>query len=187
MVFDWQLLIIAATYLAAIGGITYAQMFGALNWRGDILSLLCAALLLVVLGDCATQGFQLIVIWVTWAGAVGECLVRNWHSIKRFEAHGPEFVLAAVLASAGFFAKSIYPKIRPEFGGGLPSPAIIQFDGAPPFGMPDRSSVLLLEESEDGYFVLRTKGATKAVFLPKKVVGGIYFGGTLEKLGRDRK
>ena len=187
VVFDWQLLIIAATYLAAIGGITYARMFGALNWRGDILSLLCATLLLVVLGDCASPGFQLTVIWVTWAGAVGESLVRNWHSISRFEAHGPEFVLAAILASAGFFAKAIYPKIGPEFGGGLPSPAIIQFDEAPPFGMPARSSVLLLEESEEGYFVLRGKGATKAVFLPRRVVGGIYFGGTPEKSGRSGK
>jgi hypothetical protein len=183
-VFNWHFFVIAATYLVAMGGIVYAHTFAPVTGRGALLSLLCAVLLFAVLGEFAGQGFQILVLWVAGAGAVADDVARHWPSMKQLEGHRPEFLFVTLMAAATFFARAIYPRIRPEYGGGDPSPAVIQFNNVPPFDMPDRSSVWLLEESEDGYYVLRSKGSTKAVFLPKKIIRGIYFGAATEKSGQ---
>jgi hypothetical protein len=174
--FDRRGLIVLAAFVAAVGAITYAQTFWGLAWRSAVLSLICGALLERVSMAYTSQGFQSRVIWFALVGVLAHQLPRQLPSIRRFEGLSPELLFLLGVGLASIFAHLVYPRIRPEYGGGLPSPAVIKFDGYSPLGKADRSRVWLLDETDDGYYILPNKGSTKAVYVPRKAVGAIYFG-----------
>jgi hypothetical protein len=83
--------------------------------------------------------------------------------------------LALVIIPLVFFAYAtkVYPKIRHEFGGGAPTPIILHLTKKlPPFDS-DSVSVSLIDETEDGYYVLF--GESRAEFVTRTTVEEIEF------------
>ncbi len=88
------------------------------------------------------------------------------------------WVQAATLAmgTAVFFGVQVYPRIRSGFGGGSPSQATVQFVDKSPFDGTGEARVWFIDETDFGFYVIRSKEAKKAIFLPRNTIAAIYFG-----------
>ena len=75
----------------------------------------------------------------------------------------------------GLYASSIYGRIQPKYGGGAPTPTVVYL--TKPLAWMDSNvvSALLLDESEEGYFIL-APNADRALFIPRSNVAALYFG-----------
>jgi hypothetical protein len=88
------------------------------------------------------------------------------------------WVQAVTLAmgTAAFFGVQVYPRIPSGFGGGYPTQATLQFADKSPFDGAAKSRVWFIDETELGFYVIKSKDAKKAIFLPRNAVSVIYFG-----------
>jgi hypothetical protein len=80
------------------------------------------------------------------------------------------------LCLVGLFAGFIYPKIRPSVGGGAPTAVELQFGEKSPLGTPMRSRVWLIDENNNGFYILRAPNDKKAVYVPRGSVSAVYYG-----------
>ena len=80
----------------------------------------------------------------------------------------------AVLLIALFTFK-IFGDIRPELGGGAPSPVTLYLNMPVAWLDSNVASVLLVDETDQGFYVL-TALTDKAFFLPRSNVASVYFG-----------
>jgi hypothetical protein len=118
------------------------------------------------------------IFWfVVWSSLV--CLFTLSVSLKidkREEIHKTEWErLILIIIPAVFFtyATRVYPKIRHEFGGGAPTPIVLHLTKRLlPFDS-DMVSVSLIDETEDGYYVLF--GNNRAEFVTRSLVEEIEF------------
>ncbi len=82
-------------------------------------------------------------------------------------------VLAIIPVVLLTYASKVYPKIRREFGGGSPVPIVLHLTKKlSPFGS-DAPSVSLIEETEQGYYVLGS--SDKAAFISRGLVEEVEF------------
>lgn len=84
-------------------------------------------------------------------------------------------VLVQAIGVVGFFALAFYPKIKPMLGGGKPTKAVFQFASSSPIDNAAKTEVWLVDQVDDGYYVLRTPNDHKAIFIAKPLVSAIYF------------
>ncbi len=85
-------------------------------------------------------------------------------------------VLTLGMGTVVFFGDQVYPRIRPGFGGGSPSEATVQFVDKSPFDATGKARVWFIDETDFGFYVIRSKEAKKAIFLPRNTIAAIYFG-----------
>jgi hypothetical protein len=83
-------------------------------------------------------------------------------------------IVGVVLILVTVFASHIYPSIKASWGGGETLPVTLYLSGNAPVMPGQRWHVQLVEESENGYYVL-SKGEKKAVFIPRLAVALVYF------------
>ena len=88
-----------------------------------------------------------------------------------------------------FFGVQVYPRIRSGFGGGSPSQATVQFVDKSPFDATGKARVWFIDETDFGFYVIRSKEGKKAIFLPRNTIAAIYFGEDQEqpKGGQPKK
>jgi hypothetical protein len=95
---------------------------------------------------------------------------------KTEEIHRTEWerlLLIIVPAIFGLYATRVFPNIKHEFGGGAPVPVILHLTKKlPPFDS-EIVPVSLIDETEQGYYVLR--GSDKAVFVARGMVEAVEF------------
>lgn len=84
--------------------------------------------------------------------------------------------ITLAMGTAVFFGVQVYPRIRSGFGGGSPSPATVQFVDKSPFDATGKARVWFIDETDVGFYVIRSKDARKAIFLPRNSVAAVYFG-----------
>jgi hypothetical protein len=70
----------------------------------------------------------------------------------------------------------IYKNITPYFGGGVPVPITIYFSSKTPLTDSDSADVRLLEQTADGYFVLKAGDDKHAYFIRHDLVTAVHFG-----------
>jgi hypothetical protein len=85
------------------------------------------------------------------------------------------------MATGIFFGVQVYPRIPAGFGGGSPTQATLQFVDKSPFDGTLKSRVWFIDENDLGFYVIRSKDAKKAIFLPRNTIAAIYFGEELEE------
>jgi hypothetical protein len=135
---------------------------------------------------------------LTALGVAGLILVKDqtaarmigWFFLVAFAAHYIEkdfreaqhprnitwhWILIYAVMALAYFGTQLYPMIPPHLGGGEPTHAIFQFANASPVDGSSKDEVWLLDEVDAGYYVLRTPGEHKAIFLPRSLVSAIYF------------
>lgn len=74
------------------------------------------------------------------------------------------------------FATHIYGSVAPQYGGGAPLRATMYVSGANPISQSDAIDVLLLEETDHGYYFLRTSADNRGCFLSRNIVVALEFG-----------
>ncbi len=88
-----------------------------------------------------------------------------------------EGLIVTSLAIVGFFAQSIYGIVKPEYGGGAPVPVLLHLKAdVPNLFAPDPAQLWLIEETDRGWYVVRSRSSKSAVFLPRELVSAVEFG-----------
>jgi hypothetical protein len=115
-----------------------------------------------------------LVLWLYAVGIGAVLLSRGLRPEKikqvEWERHFP--VLATALLT---YATLIYGHIKPSFGGGPPSPVVLYLTAETPISTTDSASVLLLDETDHGYYVLLNPQEKTAYFLRRDLVSAIHF------------
>jgi hypothetical protein len=73
------------------------------------------------------------------------------------------------------FATGIYGRISPSFGGGSPLPAVLHLATEAPISSSRSVRVLLVDENDYGYYVLKPGDQSTAYFLRRDLVSSIEF------------
>jgi hypothetical protein len=82
--------------------------------------------------------------------------------------------VAVALILLTVFASHVYPSIKASWGGGETLPVTLYLNGSAAVMPSQRWHVQLVEESDNGYYVVN-KGEKKAVFIPRSAVALVYF------------
>jgi hypothetical protein len=138
------------------------------------LSSLNAVALFLILFRFAHRAFFWIVVWLSLV-----CLFTLQASLKMQKSNDlrktewERLFLIIVPAIFVLYASYVYPNIRHQFGGGAPVPIVLHLTKKlPPFDS-EIVPVSLIDETEQGYYVLR--GSDKAVFVARGLVEAVEF------------
>lgn len=118
----------------------------------------------------------LLMLWFLFVGSLAhrmEPIARKPETLR--DEVSWYMVLLQAIGVVGFFTFAFYPKIKPMLGGGEPTRAIFQFANSSPIDDTKKTEVWLVDEVDDGYYVLRTPNDHKAIFIAKPLVSAIYF------------
>jgi hypothetical protein len=145
--------------------------------------------------------FAMIVVWmafcvyrtrdITFIVLVGWFLFCSYISYQAYGAINEPQKLQSVnwvqavtltMSTAIFFGVQVYPRIPSGFGGGTPTQVTLQFVDKAPFDGAAKSGVWLIDETDVGFYVIRSKDAKKAIFLPRNTIATVYFGEEPEQL-----
>src|SRR6185437_14488010 len=95
----------------------------------------------------------------------------EWRLIE-WERQFPIFAVVLLL-----YSTLIYKNISSYFGGGVPIPVTMYFSSTKvPIGSSDVAELQLIEETSDGYYVLKPGDEKHAFFLKRDLVSAIHFG-----------
>ena len=124
------------------------------------------------------RGVFFLSLWFLIAGVgavvIGWALRRNPRDLlmkDQWETQIPMLVAIFIL-----YANHVYSRMKPEFGGGAPVPAVLELKQQLKAFKVTEPSVLLLEETDKGYYVLRTSSDKSAVFVSRDLVSTVSFG-----------
>jgi hypothetical protein len=94
---------------------------------------------------------------------------ETWRSIE-FETQLP-IVLGVLL----FYSAALYPRLRPQFGGGQPFNVVVFLAEQSPIGASgSQIAAQLIEQTAEGYY-LRPTGSESVYFIPRSSVGTVRF------------
>jgi hypothetical protein len=139
---------------------------------------------LAIVSACATflrihdLAFLFLLFWFSWIALMAMFVDPPVRGLKKFRDLNWLFCVGFSISTVTFFALLLYPLVKPAFGGGAPIPITLQFVDKSPWENSLRSSCSLIDETETGFYIIRTKNENKAVFLPRNSVSAIYFGET---------
>jgi hypothetical protein len=166
-------LVIAALYVTlTIFERKYFDNHPALFMLGDLaLMILCVG----VFYRFYDHPQLVLVLWLyaVGIGAVIFSKLLQSGNVKHIEWEQYFGAITAVLLT---YSTLIYPHIKPSFGGGVPSPVVLYLTGKNPiFPNTDSAEVLLLDETDHGYYVLLNAQEKTAYFLRRDLVSAIHF------------
>jgi len=118
--------------------------------------------------------------WLSlWFYLVGVATIAVLHqkadSTKLAAVEWERWIPAVLLFPLSIFAAEIYGTIKSEYGGAAPRPVKIYLGKSNPISISPSDSVLLVEETEHGYYVKRTAEEKKLYFLKRDTVEAIQF------------
>jgi len=117
-----------------------------------------------------------LVAWFVVSGRMFVSVVRQTRNFgKGLGINLHRWVLGTV-GVVSFFAWSVYPKIKPALGGGVPIVVRMQFTDKSPLDGSFNPQVWLIDESDKGFYILRSKEDKKAVFIRRELISAIYYG-----------
>jgi hypothetical protein len=153
-----QIPMLLAGLITAIGGVAFLLIF----CRFDVE---------------ASNVHQIFIGYVAFVALIRLALVlfqrnRPALSIKKRAAL---FLLA--LAVPILYAHTIYGDVSPQWGGGHGALVVVQFErNVPPLGLTSR--VHMLEETDDGFYLVNANGDHTAIYVPRKDVKEVIYSST---------
>jgi hypothetical protein len=143
---------------------------------------LCAALTLAAyagLGMALWKSDRIFQINTGWFAGVG--LLFAWvrahtEDVKKLRQPWPEYAFINLVSTISAFALLVYPNVKFGYGGGMPAPLTVQFQGASPIDQRDRLKAWYVDETDKGYYLLLNENDKKAIFLPRDRISLVYFG-----------
>jgi hypothetical protein len=111
-------------------------------------------------------------LWLLGVPAAFYSYKSRW---PKWRAIRPDILLLVLAFGLLFYSSQIYPRMKPQFGGGLPPRIIVFLSEEGPLGSPNtRIEAKLIEETDAGYY-LQPANAKDAYFLPRSAVAAIQF------------
>jgi hypothetical protein len=160
--------------LAAALGVFAKKRFDAHPFLFVFLSSLNTAAGFLILFKYADRRIFWFDVWLSLV-----CLFTLHTSLKirkTDELHKTEWerlFLMVVPAIFGLYATKVYPSIKHQFGGGEPVPIVLHLAKKLPVFDSQSVPVSLIDETEQGYYVLR--GSDKALFVARGLVEEVEF------------
>lgn len=135
------------------------------------------ALVSIVLLAAFSNGIYVAVTW--WYICAGGLFIYVSPALVRADfAKAFEWELALLLnvPLLLLFSNVIYPAIKPGFGGGAPIAASLHLrDRTPHLEFPE-ANIFIIEENQDGYYVLKAQADSSAYFVPRNEVVLVDYG-----------
>jgi hypothetical protein len=100
-------------------------------------------------------------------------LIVNPSKLKEVNWHWSLVWAVSILT---LFATAIYPHIKSSLGGGALVPATFQFVDNSILDNVSRAKVWVIDETDVGFYFVRSKNEKKAIFVPRGFIKTIYFG-----------
>ena len=116
-----------------------------------------------------TFDFSVLILWFFAIAIVAKIELRSRTRSGDWEKTA--FTVASVLIA---FANFYYPHLKASWGGGASVPITIYFNKDSVIRPSQSVSVQLVEESDEGYYIVGEKEA-RAVFVPRSSVALVYF------------
>lgn len=112
-------------------------------------------------------------VWALFTSTIFHGFARDWRRgvIRSFKLPAAFFWSLILLSS---YATFLFPKIKSNWGGGAPIPAMLTTASTPGSALGVVLQVDLIEATDAGYYV-RPNGQRNVVFLPKSSVQAIEF------------
>jgi hypothetical protein len=168
-------LTLLAYVLLAVASVAERERFDSHPLRWTVLSFLCTIGLLVVGFQFWGRSYFWLSVWYFFVATSALYLhdvSDNPAKIKGLAwEKGILYSLTVVLA----FATGIYARISPSFGGGSPTPAVLHLATDLPISSSRSVRVLLVDENDFGYYVLKPGQQSTAYFLRRDSVSSIEF------------
>lgn len=142
-----------------------------------------AALLCILTYALGTAGLVLtkdwprlyLTLWFLMSAQMINVVVDHFNEPKKFREVELHKWILNIVALVGLFAWQIYPQIRPSLGGGAPTAVEMQFEQKSPIDGSQRSRVWLLDENDNGFYVVMSPSDVKAIFIPRRSISAVYF------------
>jgi hypothetical protein len=137
-------------------------------------SLVLLAGLVVVLLRLSDRG----TFWfVAWLSSVFFVTMAAWFSMRNPEeirtTEWERYFLLFIPLILGIYSVRLYPRIKPQYGGGAPVPIVLHLTKKLPVFESENPSVSLIDETEQGYYVLHS--SDKAMFVARGLVEEVEF------------
>jgi hypothetical protein len=166
-----------------IGLILFGLLIFLINWKkippllsaGASVAFIILALQSVVRDLIIAQRFDFgsIILWFFGVGVV-TWLEMNTRSRETLVQGDWAKVVFTALGVLFVFATFFYPHIKASWGGGSLVPVTIYFSKDSALKPNQSASVLLIDESDAGFYIVSGNDA-KAIFVPRNSVSMIYF------------
>jgi hypothetical protein len=114
-------------------------------------------------------------LWFYATGLAGLFLSKLFGDSGRLKAFEWEIRFPYFAAILLWYSTFIYENVRPSLGGGAPTSVALYLSGKSPVPELDATEVLLLEETDHGYYILRPGKEQTAYFLRRDLVSAIHF------------
>lgn len=172
--FSWKLLL-PIILLAA--GVLLPKLKVVPSWLATTLELSVLAFFLIssVTNTLVAGHFthESVALWLFGIGAVSLLIPPELSSVTRFEGQTNN-PLIIILSSLLIFSTHVYPHINASWGGGSPVAITLFLSATSPIMQQRSIPVLLLDETDSGYYVRQTKDQ-KATFVPRAEVTLVHF------------
>jgi hypothetical protein len=85
------------------------------------------------------------------------------------------WLITAVPLILGVYGAQVYPRLKSQFGGGVPIPVVLHLTKKLPTFDSELVPTSLLDETEQGYYVTRVNDPDKAIFIVRSLVDEVEF------------
>jgi hypothetical protein len=160
----------------ALVSILLANYFFDRFWYVFIsISLTITGLMFWVLLHNADKSFFWLTNWYYIAGVATVYVYRAWRDEDERGTVAWEYVPFWLLALVSLYSSKIYAAVRPEVGGGAPSPIVLYLSATTPLSNSGSAEVLLIDETDKGYYVLTNSDDKTSYFIRRDLVTAIKF------------
>jgi hypothetical protein len=168
------LLLVVAAFIA-LAMVAQQQRFDSHPLSSTILSFLCATALVVVAFLFWSRSYFWLSIWYYFVAIATVYLHGVFESPEKRKGLEREKAILYCVTVILAFATGIYGRISPSFGGGSPLPAVLHLATEAPISSSRSVRVLLVDENDYGYYVLKPGDQSTAYFLRRDLVSSIEF------------
>ena len=118
-------------------------------------------------------------LWLTtWFFIVGVATMIIYHSVSA-PRHSPieweRYVFMVLIPVLFVFATQIYGRVKSSFGGGRPNPIVLHFVSDQNVLSAKVAAVFLIDETENGFYILRREGDTKTYFIRRDFISAVIY------------
>jgi hypothetical protein len=156
--------------------IVQQKRFDSRPLSATVLSLISAASIAVVVFQFWSRSFFWLSVWYYFVGIAALYLHGVFESTEKSIKWEWERAILFGLSVLVAFATVIYGRITPSFGGGRPIVAVLHLTSDVPMSTSRSLNVLMVDENEYGYYVLKPSQENKAYFIRRDLVSSIEFG-----------
>jgi hypothetical protein len=123
-----------------------------------------------------SRGFFATSVWFYGCALVALGLRGMWLQREELRTVDWEQMVGTALVALVLFSETIYGNVRARFGGGAPVPLSLYLSSdAPPLFGSAPAELWLVEETDQGFYVLRSRVAKAVVFVPRGLVRAAEF------------